>query len=128
MREASMSFVLSIMNSLAETTMDFMLQDPTNAEKHCRLEAKAARAQAIALELARPGRSPRTSRTCDRFCFQRRAVGSNAQRIEVAGGVAILTVLSALGRSVSCFSMRRRWAGAVPQTISELRTKCRGSR
>jgi len=37
MREASMSFVLSIMNSLAETTMDFMLQDPTNAEKHCRL-------------------------------------------------------------------------------------------
>jgi AcrR family transcriptional regulator len=37
MREASMSFVLSIMNSLAETTMDFMLQDPKNADKHCRL-------------------------------------------------------------------------------------------
>lgn len=36
MREASMSFVVSIMNSLAETTMDFMLQDPANAEKHCR--------------------------------------------------------------------------------------------
>ncbi len=37
MREASMSFVLSAMNALAETTMDFMLQDPINAEKHCRL-------------------------------------------------------------------------------------------
>jgi AcrR family transcriptional regulator len=36
MRKTSMSFVLSIMNSLAETTMDFMLQDPTNAETHCR--------------------------------------------------------------------------------------------
>jgi AcrR family transcriptional regulator len=34
MHEAPMSFVLSIVNSLAETTMDFMLQDPTNAEKH----------------------------------------------------------------------------------------------
>jgi len=37
MREASMSFVLSVMNSLAETTMDFMLHDPRNAEKHCLL-------------------------------------------------------------------------------------------
>jgi AcrR family transcriptional regulator len=37
MREASMSFVLSVMNSLAETTMDFMLQDPTNAERHCQV-------------------------------------------------------------------------------------------
>ena len=37
MREASMSFVLSVMNSLAETTMDFMLQDPKNAQKHCQV-------------------------------------------------------------------------------------------
>jgi AcrR family transcriptional regulator len=37
MREASMSFVLSVMNSLAETTMDFMLQDPKNREKHCQV-------------------------------------------------------------------------------------------
>jgi len=37
MREASMSFVVSVMNSLAETTMDFMFQDPTNAEKHCQM-------------------------------------------------------------------------------------------
>ena len=37
MREASMSFAVSVMNSLAETTMDFMLQDPKNAEKHCQL-------------------------------------------------------------------------------------------
>lgn len=37
MRRASMNFVVSVMNSLAETTMDFMLQDPTNAEKHCHL-------------------------------------------------------------------------------------------
>jgi AcrR family transcriptional regulator len=37
MHEAPMSFVLSVMNSLAETTMDFMLQDPTKAEKHCQV-------------------------------------------------------------------------------------------
>ena len=37
MREASIGFVLSVMNSLAETTMDFMLQDPKNAEKHCQV-------------------------------------------------------------------------------------------
>ena len=37
MQEASMSFVVSVMSSLAETTMDFMLQDPPNAEKHCQL-------------------------------------------------------------------------------------------
>src|ERR1700688_1636304 len=37
MREASMSFVLSVMNSLAETTMDFMLQDPKYAEKYCQV-------------------------------------------------------------------------------------------
>jgi AcrR family transcriptional regulator len=37
MRKVSMSFVLAIMTSLAETTMDFMLQDPANAETHCQL-------------------------------------------------------------------------------------------
>jgi hypothetical protein len=25
------------MNSLAETTMDFMIQDPANAKKHCKV-------------------------------------------------------------------------------------------
>ena len=36
MREAPLGFVLSLMNSLAEATMDFMTQDPTNANKHCK--------------------------------------------------------------------------------------------
>jgi len=41
MREASMGFLVSVMNSLAETTTDFMLQDPKNAEKHCQLGFEA---------------------------------------------------------------------------------------
>jgi AcrR family transcriptional regulator len=41
MREASMGFLVSVMNSLAETTMDFMLQDPRNADEHCRLGFEA---------------------------------------------------------------------------------------
>jgi hypothetical protein len=28
--------VASIMNALAEATMDFMIQDPANAKKHCK--------------------------------------------------------------------------------------------
>jgi AcrR family transcriptional regulator len=36
MRETPMGFVAAIMNSLAEATMDFMVQDPTNADKHCK--------------------------------------------------------------------------------------------
>jgi AcrR family transcriptional regulator len=36
MRDAPMEFVLAIMNSLAETTMDFMASDPANADEHCR--------------------------------------------------------------------------------------------
>lgn len=36
MRDASMGFVGAIMNSLAETTMDFMISDPTNADTHCK--------------------------------------------------------------------------------------------
>ena len=31
-----MSFVASIMNALTEATMDFMIQDPANAKKHCK--------------------------------------------------------------------------------------------
>ncbi len=37
MHEVSMTFVLAILNSLAETTMDFMLQDPVHAEDHCQV-------------------------------------------------------------------------------------------
>jgi AcrR family transcriptional regulator len=36
MRDAPMAFVAVIMNSLAEATMDFMVQDPNNADKHCK--------------------------------------------------------------------------------------------
>jgi AcrR family transcriptional regulator len=36
MRDASMEFVLTIMNSLAEATMDFMVSDPANADEHRR--------------------------------------------------------------------------------------------
>jgi AcrR family transcriptional regulator len=35
MRDAPMGFVLALMNSLAEATVDFMIQDPANADKHC---------------------------------------------------------------------------------------------
>jgi AcrR family transcriptional regulator len=41
MRKAPMAFVAAIMNSLAEATMDFMVQDPTNAKKHCRVGFEA---------------------------------------------------------------------------------------
>jgi AcrR family transcriptional regulator len=37
LRKAPMGFVVAIMNSLAEATMDFMIHDPTNAKKHCRV-------------------------------------------------------------------------------------------
>ncbi|MGA2833968.1 MAG: TetR/AcrR family transcriptional regulator [Terracidiphilus sp.] len=37
MRNAPMSFVVAIMNSVAEATMDFMVQDPSNAKKHCKV-------------------------------------------------------------------------------------------
>jgi AcrR family transcriptional regulator len=36
MREAPMGFVVAIMSSLAEATMDFMAHDPTNAAQHCK--------------------------------------------------------------------------------------------
>ena len=35
MRKAPMWFVARIMNAVAEATMDSMVHDPTNAEKHC---------------------------------------------------------------------------------------------
>lgn len=37
MRKAPMGFVLTLMNSVAESTIDFMAQDPANAKKHCRV-------------------------------------------------------------------------------------------
>jgi AcrR family transcriptional regulator len=37
LRSASKSFAAAVMNSLAETTMDFMIQDPANAKKHCKV-------------------------------------------------------------------------------------------
>jgi AcrR family transcriptional regulator len=36
MRKAPLGFVLALMNSVAEATMDYMTQDPANASKHCK--------------------------------------------------------------------------------------------
>jgi AcrR family transcriptional regulator len=36
MRRAPMGFVLALMNSVAEATMDFIAQDPANAKKYCK--------------------------------------------------------------------------------------------
>lgn len=36
MRDAPMEFVAALMNALAEATMDFMVDDPANADEHCR--------------------------------------------------------------------------------------------
>ncbi len=36
MRKASMGFVVAIVNSIAEATIDFMSQDSTHARKHCK--------------------------------------------------------------------------------------------
>jgi AcrR family transcriptional regulator len=36
MREAPRGFVVAIMTSLADATMDFMVQDPANADRHCK--------------------------------------------------------------------------------------------
>jgi|SRR5215813_3067287 len=41
MRRVPMGFVVAIMNSVAEATMDFMTQDPTNAKKHCEVGFEA---------------------------------------------------------------------------------------
>jgi AcrR family transcriptional regulator len=37
LRNASKGFAGAIMNSLAETTMDFMIQDPGSAKRHCKV-------------------------------------------------------------------------------------------
>jgi len=37
MRKASMGFVAALMNSIAEATMDYMVQDAKNATKHCKV-------------------------------------------------------------------------------------------
>jgi hypothetical protein len=37
MRKAPMGLVVALMNSLAEATMDFMTQDPTNAKTHSKV-------------------------------------------------------------------------------------------
>jgi hypothetical protein len=34
MQKGSMGFLVALMNSVAETTMDFMTHDPANAKKH----------------------------------------------------------------------------------------------
>jgi AcrR family transcriptional regulator len=36
MRKASLGFVLALMNSVAEATMEYMTHDPPNANKHCK--------------------------------------------------------------------------------------------
>jgi hypothetical protein len=41
LRDAPMGFVLALMNSLAEATMDFMAHDPTNAKRHCKVGFEA---------------------------------------------------------------------------------------
>jgi AcrR family transcriptional regulator len=41
LRDAPMAFVVSILNSLAEATMDFMVQEPRHASKHCKLGFEA---------------------------------------------------------------------------------------
>lgn len=35
LRDAPMGFVVALMNSVAEATMDFIVSDPANAERHC---------------------------------------------------------------------------------------------
>ena len=37
MRDAPKGFVSAIMNSMAEATMDFMVQNPASAKKHCKV-------------------------------------------------------------------------------------------
>jgi AcrR family transcriptional regulator len=37
MRDAPKGFVSAIMSSLAEATMDYMVQDPANADAHCKI-------------------------------------------------------------------------------------------
>ncbi|MDR3615315.1 MAG: TetR/AcrR family transcriptional regulator [Candidatus Obscuribacterales bacterium] len=41
MRDAPIGLVLAIMNSVAEATMDYMVQDPENADLHCKAGVEA---------------------------------------------------------------------------------------
>ena len=41
MREVPMGFVIALMNSVAEATMDYMVQDARNGKKHCKAGFKA---------------------------------------------------------------------------------------
>ena len=41
LRNVPMGFVVSILNSLADATMDFMIHDPINAKKHCKVGFEA---------------------------------------------------------------------------------------
>jgi AcrR family transcriptional regulator len=36
MRDTPLSFVIELMNALVDATIDFMIQDPANADKHCK--------------------------------------------------------------------------------------------
>jgi AcrR family transcriptional regulator len=42
MRDVPLGFVVALMSALAESTMDFMIRDPANADKHCRAAFDAA--------------------------------------------------------------------------------------
>ena len=41
MKDAPLAFVVAIMNSIAEATMDFMVEDPINADEHCKTSFNA---------------------------------------------------------------------------------------
>ena len=41
MRDAPLAFVASLMNALAEATIDFMIRDPANADKHSKAAFEA---------------------------------------------------------------------------------------
>jgi hypothetical protein len=35
MRDAPLEFIVALMSALADATIDFMIHDPANADKHC---------------------------------------------------------------------------------------------
>ena len=41
LRNAPMGFVVAIMSSLADATMEFMIRDPAHAKKHCKVGFEA---------------------------------------------------------------------------------------
>jgi AcrR family transcriptional regulator len=41
LRDAPMGFVVALMNALADTTMDAIIRDPTNADTHCKIGFEA---------------------------------------------------------------------------------------